>query len=182
MHWPGPRYPTPQRPRPHRHTPGDPGTTPTTRRPRRPGTIGLLACRPRHLDPPHPYAHLLPNDNEAFEHFGFFVSRKIDEATKIGKINLAATGKDLMDDEKQEIAIVLYTSLEMENDIIDERAPELEKNQKLGVLLGFLSVHDWDHAQLLLERLVQINPFKHIEIYDALFRCWMNQPGFFNQQ
>ncbi|KAE8799398.1 THO complex subunit 2-like [Hordeum vulgare] len=155
------------------------------------------------------YAHLLPNDNEAFEHFGFFVSRKIDEATKIGKINLAATGKDLMDDEKQEIAIVLYTSLEMENDIIDERAPELEKNQKLGVLLGFLSVHDWDHAQLLLERLVQINPFKHIEIYDALFsvlssgkdkatrelqtssshlnkihniRCWMNQSGFFDQQ
>uniref|UniRef100_A0A453GQH6 THO complex subunit 2 N-terminal domain-containing protein n=1 Tax=Aegilops tauschii subsp. strangulata TaxID=200361 RepID=A0A453GQH6_AEGTS len=116
------------------------------------------------------YAHLLPNDDEAFEHFGSFVSRKIDEATKIGKINLAATGKDLMDEEKQEITIDLYTALEMENDIIDERAPEIEKNQKLGLLLGFLSVHDWDHAQLLFERLAQLNPVEHVEICDALFR------------
>jgi THO complex subunit 2 len=48
-----------------------------------------------------------------------------------------------MDDEKQEITIDLYTALEMENDIVEERAPEIEKNQKLGLLLGFLSVHDW---------------------------------------
>jgi THO complex subunit 2 len=65
------------------------------------------------------------------------------QANKIGKINLAATGKDLMDDEKQEVTIDLYTALEMENDIVGERAPEMEKNQKLGLLLGFLCVHDW---------------------------------------
>ncbi|KAI4992194.1 hypothetical protein ZWY2020_046686 [Hordeum vulgare] len=84
--------------------------------------------------------------------------RMTGKATKIGKINLAATGKDLMDDKKQQITIDLYTTLEMENDIIDERATEIEKNQKLGLLLRFLSVHDWDHAQLLFQHLVQLNP------------------------
>ncbi|VAH85573.1 unnamed protein product [Triticum turgidum subsp. durum] len=132
--------------------------------------IAALLVKSGLIDLDNLYAHLLPNDDEAFEHFGSFVSRKIDEATKIGKINLAATGKDLMDEEKQEITIDLYTALEMENDIIDERAPEIEKNQKLGLLLGFLSVHDWDHAQLLFERLAQLNPVEHVEICDALFR------------
>ncbi|KAG8043213.1 hypothetical protein GUJ93_ZPchr0115g2739 [Zizania palustris] len=116
------------------------------------------------------YAHLLPNDDEAFEHYDSFVARRIDEASKIGKINLAATGKDLMDDEKQEITIDLYTALEMENNIVEERALEIEKNQKLGLLLGFLSVHDWDHAQLLFERLAHLNPVEHIEICEGLFR------------
>ena len=55
-----------------------------------------------------------------------------------------------MDDEKQEITIDLHTALEMENDIIEERAPEIEKNQKLGLLLGFLSVHDWYIPCMLL--------------------------------
>nr|CAB3479237.1 unnamed protein product [Digitaria exilis] len=116
------------------------------------------------------YSHLLPNDDEAFEHFDAFISRRIDEANRIGKINLAATGKDLMDDDKQEVTIDLYTALEMENDIVGERAPEMEKNQKLGLLLGFLSVHDWHHAQLLFERLAHLNPVEHIEICDGLFR------------
>uniref|UniRef100_M8C3P4 THO complex subunit 2 n=1 Tax=Aegilops tauschii TaxID=37682 RepID=M8C3P4_AEGTA len=132
--------------------------------------IAALLVKSGLIDLDNLYAHLLPNDDEAFEHFGSFVSRKIDEATKIGKINLAATGKDLMDDEKQEITIDLYTALEMENDIVEERAPEIEKNQKLGLLLGFLSVHDWDHAQLLFERLAQLNPVEHIEICHGLFR------------
>ncbi|KAM3353633.1 hypothetical protein ACQJBY_024659 [Aegilops geniculata] len=132
--------------------------------------IAALLVKYGLIDLDNLYAHLLPNDDEAFEHFGSFVSRKIDEATKIGKINLAATGKDLMDDEKQEITIDLYTALEMENDIVEERAPEIEKNQKLGLLLGFLSVHDWDHAQLLFERLAQLNPVEHIEICHGLFR------------
>ncbi|XP_062207878.1 THO complex subunit 2-like isoform X2 [Phragmites australis] len=122
------------------------------------------------IDLDNVYSHLLPNDDEAFEHFDSFIARRIDEANKIGKINLAATGKDLMDDEKQEITIDLYTALEMENDLVGERAPEMEKNQKLGLLLGFLSVHDWYHAQLLFERLAHLNPVEHIEICDALFR------------
>jgi len=122
------------------------------------------------IDLDNVYSHLLPNDDEAFEHFDSFISRRIDEANKIGKINLAATGKDLMDDEKQEITIDMYTALEMENDIVGERAPEMEKNQKLGLLLGFLSVHDWYHAHLLFERLAHLNPVEHIEICDGLFR------------
>ncbi|KAJ1286808.1 hypothetical protein BS78_03G380500 [Paspalum vaginatum] len=122
------------------------------------------------IDLDNVYSHLLPNDDEAFEHFDSFISRRIDEANKIGKINLAATGKDLMEDEKQEITIDLYTALEMENAIVGERALEMEKNQKLGLLLGFLSVHDWYHAQLLFERLAHLNPVEHIEICDGLFR------------
>ncbi|KAF0916503.1 hypothetical protein E2562_007582 [Oryza meyeriana var. granulata] len=132
--------------------------------------IAALLVKSGFIDLDSLYAHLLPNDDEAFEHFDSFVTRKIDEASKIGKINLAATGKDLMDDEKQEITIDLYTALEMENDIVEERAPEIEKNQKLGLLLGFLSVHDWDHAQLLFERLARLNPVEHVEICDGLFR------------
>jgi THO complex subunit 2 len=143
--------------------------------------IAALLVKSGFIDLDSLYAHLLPNDDEAFEHFDSFVTRKIDEASNIGKINLAATGKDLMDDEKQEITIDLYTALEMENDIIDERAPEIEKNQKLGLLLGFLSVHDWDHAQLLFERLARLNPVEHVEICDSLFRfvnflCICKQP------
>uniref|UniRef100_A0A0E0JST0 THO complex subunit 2 n=1 Tax=Oryza punctata TaxID=4537 RepID=A0A0E0JST0_ORYPU len=132
--------------------------------------IAALLVKSGFIDLDSLYAHLLPNDDEAFEHFDSFVVRKIDEASNIGKINLAATGKDLMDDEKQEITIDLYTALEMENDIVDERSPEIEKNQKLGLLLGFLSVHDWDHAQLLFERLARLNPVEHVEICDSLFR------------
>uniref|UniRef100_A0A0D9V9I6 THO complex subunit 2 n=1 Tax=Leersia perrieri TaxID=77586 RepID=A0A0D9V9I6_9ORYZ len=132
--------------------------------------IAALLVKSGFIDLDSLYAHLLPNDDEAFEHFDSFAMRKIDEASNIGKINLAATGKDLMDDEKQEITIDLFTALEMENDIVDERAPEIEKNQKLGLLLGFLSVHDWDHAQLLFERLARLNPVEHVEICESLFR------------
>ncbi|KAL6839975.1 hypothetical protein ACP4OV_029785 [Aristida adscensionis] len=122
------------------------------------------------IDLDNVYSHLLPNDDEAFEHFDSFIVRRIDEASKIGKINLAATGKDLMDDEKQEITIDLFTALEMENDLVGERAPEMEKNQKLGLLLGFLSVQDWYNAQLLFDRLAHLNPVEHIEICSGLFR------------
>lgn len=65
------------------------------------------------------------------------------QANKIGKINLAATGKDLMEDEKQDVTIDLYTVLDMEIDAVSERASENEKNQKLGLLAGFLSIDDW---------------------------------------
>ncbi|KAG8078868.1 hypothetical protein GUJ93_ZPchr0007g6250 [Zizania palustris] len=132
--------------------------------------IAALLVKSGLIDLDSLYAHLLPNDDDAFEHFDSFVTRRIDEASKIGKINLAATGKDLMDDEKQEITIDLYTALEMENDIVEERALEIEKNQKLGFLLAFLLVHDWDHAQLLFERLAHLNPVEHIEICEGLFR------------
>ena len=65
------------------------------------------------------------------------------QANKIGKINLAATGKDLMEDEKQDVTIDLLTALDMESEAVMERAPEIENNQSLGLLIGFLSIDDW---------------------------------------
>ncbi len=66
------------------------------------------------------------------------------QANKIGKINLAAIGKDLMDDEKPgEVTIDLYAALDMENEAVAERSNELLTNQKLGLLVGSLSVGDW---------------------------------------
>lgn len=48
-----------------------------------------------------------------------------------------------MEDEKQDVTIDLYTVLDMESDAVSERASENEKNQKLGLLAGFLSIDDW---------------------------------------
>ncbi|RDX96895.1 THO complex subunit 2, partial [Mucuna pruriens] len=76
------------------------------------------------------YAHLLPKDDEAFEHYNTFSSKRLDEANKIGRINLAATGKDLMDDEKQgDVTIDLFAALDMETDAIEERTTELQNNE-----------------------------------------------------
>ena len=66
------------------------------------------------------------------------------QANKIGKINLAATGKDLMEDEKQgDVTIDLFAAVVMETEAVGERTSELENNQTLGLLTGFLSVDDW---------------------------------------
>lgn len=65
------------------------------------------------------------------------------QVNKIGKINLAATGKDLMEEDKQEAATDLFVALDMENESVVELLPELESNQWLGLLVGFLSVDDW---------------------------------------
>ncbi|WJX54413.1 THO complex subunit 2 [Trifolium repens] len=117
------------------------------------------------------YAHLLPKDEEAFEHYSTFSSKRFDEANKIGKINLAATGKDLMDEEKTgDVTIDLFTAIAMETDAIDERKSELHTSQTLGLLTGFLSVDDWYHAHVLFERLSPLNPVEHIQICDSLFR------------
>ncbi|KAM7255281.1 hypothetical protein ACFE04_020522 [Oxalis oulophora] len=117
------------------------------------------------------YSHLLPTDEEAFEHYNVFQAKRLDEANKIGKINLAATGKDLMDDEKPgDVTVDLFAALDMENKAVLERATELENNQTLGLLLGFLSVDDWHHAHKLFQRLAPLNPVAHIQICDGLFR------------
>ncbi|GMH01955.1 hypothetical protein Nepgr_003794 [Nepenthes gracilis] len=117
------------------------------------------------------YAHLLPKDEDAFEHYNAFTVRRLEEANKIGKINLAATGKDLMDDDKQgDVTIDLYAALDMETVAVAECSLELENNQTLGLLAGFLSVDDWYHANLLFKRLSPLNPVAHIQICDHLFR------------
>ncbi|KAG5553629.1 hypothetical protein RHGRI_011503 [Rhododendron griersonianum] len=65
-------------------------------------------------------------------------------ANKIGNINLAATGKDLMEDEKQgDVTIDLFTDIDLESEAVTVRASELENNQTFGLLTGFLSVNDW---------------------------------------
>ncbi|XP_061946656.1 THO complex subunit 2-like isoform X6 [Populus nigra] len=116
-------------------------------------------------------AHLLPKDDEAFEHYNTFSSKRLDAAYKIGKINLAATGKDLMDDEKQgDVTIDLFAALDMETEAVAERFSDLEKNQTLGLLTGFLSVDDWYHAHILFERLSPLNPVAHTQICGGLFR------------
>ncbi|KAL9382224.1 hypothetical protein Peur_025259 [Populus x canadensis] len=116
-------------------------------------------------------AHLLPKDDEAFEHYNTFSSKRLDEANKIGKINLAATGKDLMDDEKQgDVTVDLFAALDMEAEAVAERFSELENNQTLGLLTGFLSVDDWYHAHILFERLSPLNPVAHTQICNGLFR------------
>ncbi|KAK7370058.1 hypothetical protein VNO80_12112 [Phaseolus coccineus] len=117
------------------------------------------------------YAHLLPRDDEAFEHYNSFSSKRLDEANKIGRINLAATGKDLMDDEKQgDVSIDLFAALDLETEATEERTTELQTSQTLGLLTGFLSVDDWYHAHLLFERLSALNAVEHIQICDSLFR------------
>ncbi|KAL3830707.1 hypothetical protein ACJIZ3_019509 [Penstemon smallii] len=117
------------------------------------------------------YTHLLPKDAEAFEHYNAFSAKKLDEANKIGKINLAATGKDLMDDDKQgDVTVDLFATLDMETMVVAERSSELTNSQTLGLLMGFLAVDDWFHAHQLLERLSPINPVEHIQICNRLFR------------
>ncbi|KAJ9546923.1 LOW QUALITY PROTEIN: hypothetical protein OSB04_019466 [Centaurea solstitialis] len=117
------------------------------------------------------YTHLLPNDDEAFEHYNVFSAKRLDEANKIGKINLAATGKDLMDDEKQgDVTVDLFAALEMEGEAVTERSSELENSQTLGLLIGFLFVDDWFHANILFRRLSPLNPVEHIRICNGIFR------------
>ncbi|XP_021727131.1 THO complex subunit 2-like [Chenopodium quinoa] len=117
------------------------------------------------------YAHLIPKDEEAFETFNAITTKRLHEANKIGKINLAATGKDLMDDEKQgDVTVDLYVALEMENQAVNESVSELEDCQTLGLLTGFLLVDDWYHANILFERLSPLNPVAYAQICDELFR------------
>ncbi|KAH7570836.1 hypothetical protein JRO89_XS05G0202800 [Xanthoceras sorbifolium] len=106
--------------------------------------LTALLVKEEFIDLDSIYAHLLPKDDEAFEHYNAFSAKRLEEANKIGKINLAATGKDLMEDEKQgDVTIDLFAALDMETEAVAERSPELENSQTLGLLTGFLSVDDW---------------------------------------
>ncbi|XP_017222292.2 THO complex subunit 2 [Daucus carota subsp. sativus] len=121
------------------------------------------------------YSHLLPRNDDAFEHYNSFVAKRLEEANKIGKINLAATGKDLMDDEKQgDVNVDLFAALDMETEAVEERSSELENSQTLGLLAGFLSVDDWYHSHVLFDRLSPLNPVEHIQICNRLFRLINN--------
>lgn len=49
-----------------------------------------------------------------------------------------------MEDEKQgDVTTDLFAALDMETEAVAERSSELENNQTLGLLNGFLSVNDW---------------------------------------
>ncbi|XP_049344159.1 uncharacterized protein LOC125821368 [Solanum verrucosum] len=93
------------------------------------------------------YAHLLPKEDAAFDHYNAFLAKRLDEANKIGRIIVAATGKDLMDEEKQgDVTVDLYAAFDMETDAVAERSSELENSQPLGLLMGFLEVDDCEIA------------------------------------
>ncbi|XP_043721403.1 THO complex subunit 2 [Telopea speciosissima] len=133
--------------------------------------LAAMLVKEEFIDLDSIYAHLLPKDEEAFENYDAFSVKRFDEANKIGKINLAATGKDLMDDEKQgDVTIDLFAALDMESEAVKERSPEMENNQSLGLLSGLLSVDDWYHAQMLFDRLSPLNPVAHIQICEGIFR------------
>ncbi|XP_042502720.1 THO complex subunit 2-like isoform X2 [Macadamia integrifolia] len=133
--------------------------------------LAAMLVKEEFIDLDSIYAHLLPMDDEAFENYDAFSAKRFDEANKIGKINLAATGKDLMDDEKQgDVTIDLFAALDMESEAVKECSPEMENNQSLGLLSGFLSVDDWYHAQMLFDRLSPLNPVAHVQICEGLFR------------
>ncbi|PPS08311.1 hypothetical protein GOBAR_AA12331 [Gossypium barbadense] len=133
--------------------------------------LTALLVKEEFIDLDSIYAHLLPKDDEALEHYNGFSAKRLDEANKIGKINLAAIGKDLMEDEKQgDVRIDLFAALDMENEAVAERSPELENSQTLGLLTGFLLVDDWYHAHILFDRLSPLNPVAHVRICKGLFR------------
>lgn len=138
--------------------------------------LAALLVKEDFIDLDSIYAHLLPKDEEAFEHYNAFATKRLDEANKIGRINLAATGKDLIDEDKPgdvkpgDVTVDLYASVDMETKAVAERSSELENNQSLGLLCGFLSVNDWHHANLLFERLSSLNPVAHINICEGVFR------------
>lgn len=133
--------------------------------------LTALLVKEHFIDVDSIYTHLLPKDEEAIEQYNAFAARRLDEANKIGKINLAATGKDLMEDEKQgDVTVDLFTALDMEMEAAAERSSELESSQTLGLLMGFLAVDDWYHAHLLFQRLSVLNPVEHVRICDGLFR------------
>ncbi|XWS64052.1 hypothetical protein CRYUN_Cryun06bG0153900 [Craigia yunnanensis] len=133
--------------------------------------LAALLVKEEFIDLDSIYAHLLPKDDEVFEHYNGFSAIRLDEANKIGKINLAAIGKDLMEDEKQgDVTIDLFAALDMETEAVAKRSPELENNQTLGLLTGFLFVDDWYHAHILFDRLSPLNPVAHVQIYKWLFR------------
>ncbi|XP_047974285.1 THO complex subunit 2 isoform X2 [Salvia hispanica] len=133
--------------------------------------LTALMVKKEFIDVDSIYPHLLPKDEDAFEQYTAFSAKRLDEANKIGKINLAATGKDLMDDEKQgDVTVDLFTALDLETMAVGERSPDLANNQPLGLLMGFLAVDDWFHAHQLLERLSLLNSMEYVQISRGLFR------------
>lgn len=98
------------------------------------------------------------------------------QANKIGKINLAATGKDLMEDEKQgDVTVDLFAALDMESEAVTERLPELENNQTLGLLNGFLSVDDWYEHRIISFYLTNpLSSNQSIWLTGFLNQCMLN--------
>lgn len=78
-----------------------------------------------------------------------------------------------MDDEKPgDVTIDLFAALDMETEAVAERFEELENNQILGLLSGFLSVDDWYvycHLCLGFSTVSYYLLFSH---GSCLFFCW----------
>ncbi|KAH0677681.1 hypothetical protein KY285_025482 [Solanum tuberosum] len=83
-----------------------------------------------------------PVPSELYQLTALLVKRDFIDVDSI--IIVAATGKDLMDEEKQgDVTVDLYAAFDMETEAVAERSSELENSQPLGLLMGFLEVDDW---------------------------------------
>ncbi|WMV45701.1 hypothetical protein MTR67_039086 [Solanum verrucosum] len=108
---------------------------------------------------------------DAFDHYNAFSANRLDEAKKIGRI-LAATGKDLMDEENQgDVTVDLYAAFALETEAVAERSSELENSQPLGLLMGFLEVDDCVFVlQFFLNCILVLN-----QVYVRVALCCLQQ-------
>eukprot|EP00850_Spirogloea_muscicola_P022111 SM000277S10346 [mRNA] locus=s277:6832:17596:- [translate_table: standard] len=118
------------------------------------------------------YAHLQPKDEDSLIAYQDVHAMRMEAVSRIGKINLAATGKELMQDEEKvaDMSVDLSAALDAEAEYVRSRAAEVASNQKLGLIFGLLVVGDWKHAKILLERLALLYPLTMLPINAAFCR------------
>ncbi|RWW20332.1 hypothetical protein GW17_00015567 [Ensete ventricosum] len=97
------------------------------------------------------YSHLLPKDDEAFEHYDAFVARRFDEVCLVLS------------------HICCHTSEQgLQFRPVSPGTGGTYRSTRL--LVCGLSATRRYHAQILLDRLSHLNPVEHVEICDGLFR------------
>ncbi|GJP77194.1 hypothetical protein CLOP_g7622 [Closterium sp. NIES-67] len=115
------------------------------------------------------YPFLDPPDEEAEERSKELNAQRIADVNRIGKINLAATGRDLTDDpQPADVSIDLYGAVDAEESAAAKGWGEAESNDKMRLLKALLLVDDWPHARQLLEHLKPLHPVAHPPICAAL--------------
>ncbi|CAI5989953.1 unnamed protein product, partial [Closterium sp. NIES-65] len=115
------------------------------------------------------YPFLDPPDEEAEARSKEMNAQRIADVNRIGKINLAATGRDLTDDpQPADVTIDLYGAVDGQESAAAKEWGEAEGNDKMRLLKALLLVDDWPHARQLLEHLRLLHPVAHPPICTAL--------------
>ncbi|CAI7897274.1 unnamed protein product, partial [Closterium sp. NIES-53] len=115
------------------------------------------------------YPFLDPPDEEAEARSKEINAQRIADVNRIGKINLAATGRDLTDDpQPADVTIDLYGAVDGQESAAAKEWGEAEGNDKMRLLKALLLVDDWPHARQLLEHLRPLHPVAHPPICTAL--------------